>query len=103
MFKEHCNAMAIKTHSSQLPQHSRFQKYISIALNNTFNLFVSFLKDADLISDETIATDLFLAVAKIQFPVKTNFMVRELVCKSERKHETKRKILLKKKEDTKSS
>jgi hypothetical protein len=32
------------------------------------------LKDADLISGETVAIDGFLAVAKTQFPVKTNFM-----------------------------
>jgi hypothetical protein len=41
---------------------------------NTFKLFVSLLKDADLISCETIAIDGFLAVAKTQFSFKTNFM-----------------------------
>jgi hypothetical protein len=32
------------------------------------------LKDTDLISGETRVIDGFLAVAKKQFPVKTNFM-----------------------------
>ncbi len=82
MFKEHCNAMAFKTHSSQLPQHYRFQKYISIALKNTFKLFVSFLKDTDLISDETVTIDGFLEVAKTKFPVKTFLWVKELAFKS---------------------
>ena len=53
---------------------SDFRKNNPIALKNTFKLFVSFLKDADLIGDETKAIDGFLAVAKTQFPVKTNFM-----------------------------
>ncbi len=41
-----------------------FRKNNPIASKNTFKLFVSLLKDTDLISDETIATDRFLAVAK---------------------------------------
>jgi hypothetical protein len=51
-----------------------FRKNNPIASKNTFKLFVSFLKDADLISGETIAIAGFLAVAKKQFPIKTNFM-----------------------------
>jgi transposase len=50
-----------------------FRKNNPIASKNTFKLFVSLLKDADLISGETIAIDDFLAAAKTQFPVKTNF------------------------------
>jgi transposase len=51
-----------------------FRKNNPIALKNTFKLFVSFLKDADLIGDENKAIDGFLAVAKTQFPIETNFM-----------------------------
>lgn len=53
---------------------SDFRKNNPIALNNTFKLFVSSLKDGDLISGETISIDGFLVVAKIQFPFKTNFI-----------------------------
>jgi hypothetical protein len=35
------------------------------------------LKDADLISGETISIDGFLEEAKTQFPVKTNFIGKE--------------------------
>jgi hypothetical protein len=66
--------MAFKRYSSQLPQQCRFQKNSPSALKNTFKLFVPLLKDADLISGETIAIDGFLELAKTQFPVKTNFM-----------------------------
>ncbi|MFV8360967.1 hypothetical protein [Flavobacterium sp. LS1P3] len=51
-----------------------FRKYTPIVSKNTLKLFVSFLKDADLIGCETIAIYGFLELAKIQFPVKTNFM-----------------------------
>jgi transposase len=51
-----------------------FRKNNPIVLKNAFQLFVSFLKDADLIGDETKAIDVFFAVAKTQFPVKTNFI-----------------------------
>ena len=60
-----------------LPNHhsvTDFRKNNLIALKNTFKLFVSLWKDADLISGETIAVDGFLEVAKTPFPVKTNFM-----------------------------
>lgn len=66
--------MAFRRHSSQLPQHYRFQKNNPIELKNTFKVFVSFLKHADLISGETITIDGFLAVATTQFPVKINSM-----------------------------
>nr|WP_315166496.1 transposase [uncultured Flavobacterium sp.] len=56
-----------------------FIKNNPIVLNNTFKLFVSFLKDTDLISGETRVIDGFLAVARTQFPVKTNFM-GEVTC-----------------------
>jgi hypothetical protein len=65
MFEKHGTAMAFRRYSSQLPQHYRFQKNNPIASKNTFKLFVSLLKDADLISGETISIDGFLAVAKI--------------------------------------
>nr|WP_315210738.1 transposase [uncultured Flavobacterium sp.] len=52
---------------------SDFRKNNPIASKNTFKLFVSFLKEADLIGCETIAIDGFLVVAQTQFPVKTNF------------------------------
>ena len=74
MFQKHRNVITFRRYSSQLPKHYRFQRNNPIALNNTFKLFVSFLKDADLIGCETIAIDGFLAVATTQFPVKTNFM-----------------------------
>jgi transposase len=51
-----------------------FIKNNPIASKKTFKLFVSFLKDTDFISGETRVIDGFLAVAKTQFPVKTNFM-----------------------------
>ena len=44
---------------------SDFRKDNPTALKKLFKLFVSFLKDADLIGGETIAIDGFLAVAKI--------------------------------------
>jgi ATP-dependent helicase/DNAse subunit B len=50
-----------------------FRKNNPIASKKTFKLFISFLKDADLISGETISIDDFLEVAKTQFLVKTNF------------------------------
>jgi transposase len=65
-----------------LPNHhcvTDFRKNNLIALKNTFKLFVSLWKDDDLISGETIAVDGFLAVAKTQFPVKTNLLGR-LTC-----------------------
>jgi transposase len=51
-----------------------FRKNNPIVLKNAFQLFISFLKDTDLIGDETKVIDGFLAVAKTQFPVKTNFI-----------------------------
>ncbi|WP_243699517.1 transposase [Flavobacterium caseinilyticum] len=53
---------------------SDFRKNNPIALKNSFKLFVSFLKDPDLIDGETITIDGFLKEDKTQFPVKTNFM-----------------------------
>jgi len=50
-----------------------FRKNNPIASKNTFKLFVSFVKEADVISGETISIDGFSVVAKTQFPVKTNF------------------------------
>jgi transposase len=52
---------------------SDFRKENPIDLKKLFKLFVSFLKDADLISYEIIAIGGFLAVAKTQFPLKANF------------------------------
>jgi hypothetical protein len=77
MFQKQGNAIAFRRYSCLLPQYFRFQKNNPIALNNTFKLFVSSLKDADLISCETIAIDGFLEEAKTQFPVKTNCMGKE--------------------------
>ncbi|WP_165930112.1 hypothetical protein [Flavobacterium sandaracinum] len=56
--------MAFRRHSSQLPKHYPFQKNNLIASKDTFKLFVSFLKEGDLISGETRVIDVFLAVAK---------------------------------------
>ncbi|MDD2674868.1 MAG: hypothetical protein PHF81_08300 [Flavobacterium sp.] len=74
-----------------------FRKNNPIASKNTFKLFVSFLKDTDLISGETIAIAGFLAVAKKQFPVKTNFMAKGIRVQKLSKYESKPKILLQKK------
>jgi hypothetical protein len=97
MFQKHGNAMVFVRYSSQLHSIADFIKDNPTALKKLFKLFVSFLKEADLISGETISIDDFLEVAKTQFLVKTNLCVRQLLFKSERKYETKPKILLKKK------
>jgi hypothetical protein len=66
--------MVFVRYSSQLHSIADFIKDNPIAFKKLFKLFVSLLKDADLISGETIAVDGFLEVAKTPFPVKTNFM-----------------------------
>jgi hypothetical protein len=66
--------MVFVRYSSQLHSIADFIKDNPIAFKKLFKLFVSLLKDADLISCETIAINGFLAVAKTQFSVKTNCM-----------------------------
>jgi ATP-dependent helicase/DNAse subunit B len=80
-----------------------FRKNNPIASKNTFKLFVSLLKDADLISGETIAIDGFLEVAKTQFTVITNFMSKGTSAQKRRKIRKQSQNTSLKKEDTKSS
>ena len=80
-----------------------FRKNNPISLNNTFKLFVSLLKDADSICGETIVIDGYLEVAKIQFPVKTNFTDKVTCVQKRRKIRNQTPNTSQKKEDTKSS
>jgi hypothetical protein len=73
MFQKHGNVMAFIKYSSQLHSITDFRKDNPIAFKKLFKLFVSLLKDADLICGETIVIDGYFEIAKIQFPVKTNF------------------------------
>ncbi|MFV8324223.1 hypothetical protein [Flavobacterium sp. LS2R12] len=57
--------MGFIRYSSQLRSITDFRKDNPIPFKKLFKLFVSFLKDADLIGGETIAIDGFLVVAKI--------------------------------------
>ena len=61
MFQKHGNVMAFIRYSSQLHSITDFRKDNSIAFKKLFKLFVSFLKDADLIGGETIAIDGFFS------------------------------------------
>ena len=94
--------MAFRRYSSQLLQNYRFQKNNLIESKNTFKLFVSFLKDADLISGETIPIDGFLEVAKTQFTVTINFMSKGISVQKRRKIRNQTQNTYQKKGDTKS-
>ena len=60
------------------------------------------MKDTDLISGETRVIDGFLAVAKKQFPVKTNFMGKVTCVQKWRKIRNQTQNTYQKKGDTKS-